>query len=106
MGYIQQNHINSDTALKKVQAHRKFKRQFFYKQKHHQNNDSKSYMKWLLSVHKNPKLYGARLITHKKKTKPKIKTFSNLTFRIFHYSFVVFEDFFQDGMIKYFKHFL
>lgn len=102
MEYIQQNHINSDTALKKVQAHTKFKRQFFYKQKHYQNNDSKSYMKWLLSVHKKPKLYEARLITHKK-AKPKIKTSSNLTFRIFHYSFVVFEDFFQDGMIKYFK---
>ena len=32
MEYIQQNHINSDTALKKVQGHTKFKRQFFYKQ--------------------------------------------------------------------------
>lgn len=94
MEYIQQNHINSDTALRKVRAHTKFKRQF-YKQKHYQNNDSKSYMKWLLSIHKKPTVYEARLITYKKKAKPKIKTSSNLTFRVFHYSFVIFEVFFS-----------
>lgn len=46
----------------------------------------------LPSIYKKPKLCEIR-----KKTKSKIKISPNLTFKIFHYNFIVFEDFFQDG---------
>lgn len=100
---IQQNHPHFTTALKKGSGTHKISKAVPQTNVLPKPCSQTSGMKWVVSAHKQPKLCGAGLQKYKKKTKPKMKNFPNLTFKIFYYSFVILKDFFQDRIIKYFK---